>query len=312
MVQYNRFSQKLFFRVDISYGTIDVMATATQTKEKLAPAFEMVFNEIVKMMQDGIIPWHQDWSTFRPYNGASKHRYRGINILLLAYKGFQDARWYTYDQASKVGGQVQKGAKSCKIVFWTMFEPKDAKPGPDGKKPMIPCLRYFSVFNAEQVDGIESDDTKAILSDPQKIVDGFTTGPKIVHSSDIAGYSNTQDTVYMPSIGQFESPGRYYATMFHELAHATGHKTRLDRLKGDTFGDQKYTFEELVAELTAAFVCAECGIDNTLERSAGYLQHWLKFVIDNPKAIIQASAQAQKAADYILTNGASAKTKDSE
>ena len=145
------------------------------------------------------------------------------------------------------------------------------------------------------------ENTFAGIPAAENIVAGFS-GPKVTEGGNRACYQASLDRVTVPAKGQFASEGEYYSTLFHELAHSTGHKSRLDRKEvgASTFGSEPYSVEELTAELTSAFLCHEAGIDNTLENSAAYIQGWMAKLKDDPKAFITAAGRAQKAADFIL------------
>jgi len=263
-------------------------------------AYEAVCNQIIKKMEEGIIPWKKPWKCCRPCNAKTGRPYNGVNFFLLSMTDFGDNRWITYKQLQELGGNIKKGEKSTQVVFWQILNKDD-----NGKNKSIPLLKYFNVFNIEQTEGVEWEKVQVdnnITAD--EIIEGYTDKPKIIHSADDrACYSPKQDVVRMPLKEAFDNTNYYYATLFHELAHSTGHKDRLAR-KGITdtayFGDADYSEEELISELASAFLCNSAGIDNTTEQNAAYLQSWMKAFKDNPNMIVHAASKAQKAADYIL------------
>ena len=263
-------------------------------------AYEAVYNQIIKKMEDGIIPWKKPWKSYRPCNAKTGRPYNGVNFFLLSMTDFSDNRWITYNQLQELGGNVKKGQKSTQVVFWQILNKEE-----DGKKKSIPILKYFNVFNIEQTEGVEWSKVEFESNiSAEEIIEGFESKPEIIHSaSDRACYIPKLDTVRMPLKEAFVSVDTYYSTLFHELAHSTGHKDRLSR-KGITdtayFGDADYSEEELIAEFASAFLCNTAGIDNTMEHSAAYLQSWMKAFKDNPSMIVHAASKAQKAADYIL------------
>jgi len=193
---------------------------------------------------------------------------------------------------------VRKGEKGTKIVFYTPAE----KVNKEGEKESYAVLKAYWVFNVSQVDGIEITPV-AVTEKPftanqlaeERII---KTGARISHGGDAAFFMPSQDRIQMPHKSAFDSEASYYATAFHELTHWAGHETRLDRVKGKRFADPAYAFEELVAEMGAAFLCQDYGIQGEL-RHAGYIQSWLKALRDDSKAVFKAAAYAQKAATYI-------------
>jgi antirestriction protein ArdC len=219
--------------------------------------------------------------------------------------------WLTFKQAQELGGHVRKGEKSCPVVFWKWLDVER-----DGEKERVPFLRYYSVFNAAQCEGIESHvpsvpgatrEHSPIVA-AQAIVDAMPKRPEIRLGLDRAFYSPGGDYVGMPDPGQFRSAEDWHSVIFHELTHATGHDSRLAR-KGvsatdgewSAFGSTPYAKEELVAEMGAAFLCGHAGIvERTIDNSAAYVASWLSRLKNDPKLVITAAGQAQKAADFIL------------
>ena len=250
-------------------------------------------------------------------NYITRKPYRGINPMLLPFGG----EYVTFLQAKQLGGHVKKGEKGSMIVFYSTREVEDPD---DDKKKDIPFLKYSVVFHLSQVEGIPSkllpviiDETIKPIEAAKKIMDGYIerSGVKIKHvlGNDRAYYQPSNDTITLPEMGQFENANIYYSTIFHEAAHSTGHSTRLNRDIGtSSFGSEKYSREELIAEISAANLMNETGIEiaETFENSASYLNSWLgKFKHDN-KMILFSSGAAQKATDMIL--GLDASKDDSE
>lgn len=266
-------------------------------------AYDAVYNQIMAQMEKGDIPWKKSWKESLPYNGKSGHRYNGINFFILSLAGYADPRWYTYKQATELGGTVKKGEKSRQIVYWN-FLTKEV----DGKKKSIPLLKYFNVFNHQQIDGLKEEEKKVIeLLDAEKIIEAYKDKPEIKHGFNYAAYQKASDLVKMPNKDMFDEVSEYYSTLFHELGHSTGHEKRLNRkslTETELFGSETYSEEELIAEYLSAFLCAEAGIDNTIENSAAYIKGWMKCFKDNPEMIVHAASKAQKAADYILGRNA--------
>ena len=280
----------------------------------MCKVYEVVNKRIMELLEQGTVPWRKTWNAASnsPKNLVSKKEYRGINVFMLASMPYSSQYWMTFKQVQDKGGHVIKGSKSCPVIFWKWLDKKDAgSDDPDtvtvnGK---IPMLRYYSVFNLDQTEGIEPPPTTEIINTftpieaAHQIIAGMPLRPEIKYGGNSASYSPTWDVVKIPKPEAFESPEEYYSTAFHELTHATGHAKRLER-KGITessfFGSHEYSKEELVAEMGAAFLCGHAGIERTIENSAAYIQGWLKALKNDKKLLIMAAAQAQKAADYIL------------
>lgn len=268
---------------------------------------------ILKALDEGVAPWRKPWVTrdgghFR--NLKSGKPYRGMNIMLLACAGFDSPYWVTYKQAKELGGEVRKGEKATKIIFWKILE-KDVVKG-DGTTGVdkIPLMRYYNVFNVEQCDGLEVPEPQPEPSgfDPieaaEQIWEGWEGRPTLNHGGSEAYYRPTTDSIQMPKPEDFESPEAYYGTLFHEMGHATGHESRLAR-KGVTdpimFGSHTYSQEELIAEITSLLVCGAVGIEQTFDNSVAYIQTWRERIKeDGPQVVIRAAQQAQKAADLLV------------
>ena len=221
--------------------------------------------------------------------------------------GYANPYWMTFKQAQKLNAKVIKGEKGTPLVYWNFIEKKNA----DGEDKTIPFMRYYTVFNADQIEGLEDnfypkpvEQIKFKKIDKcEKIVSKFKNKPKIQHIEQRAYYRPSNDMVNMPASDTFKTREEYYSTLFHELGHSTGHKTRLNR-KGITdlnlFGSHDYSKEELVAEMTASFLCGVSGIENTtIDNSAAYLKGWLQVLKKDSKLIVAAAQLAQKGADYI-------------
>lgn len=274
--------------------------------------YQEITDSIIAELEKGATPWVKPWNAplSADKNIVSGKAYRGINRLLLAMisgiKGYTVPSWGTYDQWQKLGGNVRKGEKAAKIIFFSSA--KDKKAEASGEDKFYQFARAYCVFNVEQVDGIDiiaSED--APVSDNQKIEACenriAATQAKYSIGGDTACYIPSIDSIRMPALNTFQSAEHYYATFFHELTHWTSDKTRCDRdLSKGRFGNADYAFEELIAELGAAFMCQQHGIKGDL-RHAGYIDHWLKCLKADSKAIFKASALAQQASDFLLACG---------
>ena len=272
--------------------------------------YEIVTDKIIKQLESGVAPWRKPWTCQTPANLVTQKEYRGLNVFTLATQGFASRFWLTFNQAAKLGGRIRKSEKSSPVIFWNVGEEQKTTTQ-DGKKetsrPFL--LRYYSVFNFAQTEGI---DIPASLLQETRINDPIATCEQIVanmpnppafQQSDKAWYSPSSDVVGMPARGLFHSSEEYYATEFHELAHSTGHAKRLHRENFDnpvSFGSESYSKEELIAEMTAAMLCGIAGIEQkTLENSAAYLKTWIARLKSDSRLLVSAASQAQKAADFI-------------
>lgn len=271
--------------------------------------YQTVTDRIVARMQTGVMPWEKAWSSAGsslPMNATTERPYSGINVLLFWMAqdaGYAKPRYLTFKQALDVGGNVRKGEHGSKVYYFKQLTVEDKA---SGEEKQIPMLREYTVFNVAQCENL-----------PEKIVHGASfevrnadqretdadafiraTGADFREGAGIPCYVPSKDFISLPAFASFDSRQAFYATSFHELTHWTGAKSRLARDLSTRFGNHAYALEELVAELGAAFLCAEFGFD-VVSRSASYLDHWLKACQDNPRAIFTAASQASKAADYL-------------
>lgn len=272
--------------------------------------YSMVTDRMVAALEAGTVPWQKPWTGgHKPASLDSGKPYRGINIILLGLAavegGYMSRWWLTYRQAEELGGHVRKGEHGTVIVFWQMVKDKR-----DPEKT-VPMLRYYRVFNLEQCEdvrvpkGREDEQPSLLVFDPvdaaEAILANYPNGPKVVEGEAAAWYRPDTDLVNLPPRETFVGVDEFYATAFHELTHSTGAKSRLDRFTGDQyFGSHDYGREELVAEMGAAFLSAEAGIESTFDNSAAYLNSWLRVLKEDPRAVVVAAGAAQKATDLIL------------
>lgn len=266
----------------------------------------MVTDKIIESLEKGVVPWHKPWKGGLPCNFVTKAEYQGINLFILAMTSYKSRYWLTYKQAEAKGGSVKKGEKGTPIVFWSPTQYKKLNKltnEMEVQKGMI--LKYFTVFNIEQTQNIEIPENTIVDFKPieacEEVLKTYKTMPEVVHGGDRAAYSPTQDKIIMPHKESFDSVETYYGTLFHEMVHSTGHKNRLNREFGPTFGDHKYSFEELVAELGSGMLAAHTGIESkTLDNSAAYIATWIKKLSNDKKMIIKASGKSKKAVAMIL------------
>lgn len=274
--------------------------------------YQVITDRILALLEKNVVPWHQPWNCGEqaPQNLVSRKHYRGVNVFLLNSMHYSAPFWLTFKQAQEMGGNVKRGEKACPVVFWKWLDVQDEETG----QKRIPLLRYYSVFNVAQCEGINvpsvggTSREHSPVQAAETIVAAMPKRPEIKRGLDRAFYYPAGDFVGMPNPEQFKSAEDYYSVVFHELTHSTGHETRLNR-KGvsgadgewSSFGSTPYAREELVAEMGAAFLSGESGIvERTIDNSASYVASWLQRLKDDSKLVVVAAAQAQKAADWIL------------
>jgi antirestriction protein ArdC len=281
--------------------------------------YAIVTDKIINLLEQGVVPWRRPWSsTGLPRNLVSKKPYKGINHFLLSASKYVSPFWLTMRQANELGGHVRKGEESTIVVFWKVDDAQRSTEDldnatADAKARRRFLLRYYRVFNLEQcelphavLDKLPKIETHqhAPITACTEIIGCMPNAPEIVHAGAKAFYSPTTDRVTLPPMELFVSAEEYFASCYHELVHSTGHAKRLAResiLEVAPFGSDVYSKEELVAEMGAAYLCAESGISPVvIENQASYLAGWLAQLRDDRKLVVHAAAQAQKAADYIL------------
>lgn len=272
--------------------------------------YEMVTERILEQLEQGIIPWHKPWTgTAGAWSRSTGRAYSLLNQWLMP-----QGEYATFNQIKKEGGKVKKGEHGHIVVFFkpTVIEAED-KDGNKVKKT-VPLLRYYTVFNIEtQVDGLERKYNKEDIekhNEPieelESIKNGYLDRSGVKFNNirgDKAYYQPGADRIVLPLLEQFDSIEKYYSTAFHEMAHSTGHSSRLNRIKETAhFGSEEYGKEELVAEITAAAVLNEAGIESsaTLKNSAAYVQNWTNAIKGDNKLIVHASSKAQKAFEMIM------------
>jgi antirestriction protein ArdC len=269
--------------------------------------YQIVTEQVIKQLESGVAPWRKPWRTDVPMSLASLKPYRGLNVLLLASQGYASRYWLTFNQAAKLGGHVKKGEHGTIVSFWKIgeYEEKDT-----GEKRESFLLRYYRVFNLEQTEGIaenlglDKPETRVpSIEMCEQIVAEMPQRPRI-EDSNAAWYRPLTDTVGMPHKQKFDSAESYYATLFHELAHSTGHPSRVGR-EGienvNSFASESYSKEELVAEMSSAFLCGVSGISPAvIGQSAAYLRSWISRLKGDSRLLVSAASAAQKASDFIL------------
>ena len=288
---------------------------------------QAITDKIIAMLEKGGNAFRDRWTKAAqrgfPRNGKTGDAYRGVNVLILwdaaIEAGYVSNVWLTYKQAEGMGARVRKGEKGVMCAYFEMVkrkgnEPAEQEDGEEGRAGFFPMCKPFWLFNVAQIDGLpESFYTttteKAAEFNPIAEAESLlaASGAKIAHGFDGAFYAPSKDQICLPERERFTSPENYYATALHELTHWTGHESRLNRQFGKRFGDNAYAFEELVAELGAAFVVGHVGfVDAIIENHAAYLENWLTVLKNDKTAIFTASKQASLAYDFIVARAGQA------
>jgi antirestriction protein ArdC len=274
---------------------------------------QTITDKIISILETGraagTCRWTPSAGQGMPRNAKTGQPYRGINVLLLwveaAERGYQSNLWLTYKQAEGMGAQVRRGEKSTMCVFFDRIT-KESDDESDAVQ-IYQMAKAFFLFNVAQIDSLpesiaapfETHNFNAIADAEQILIDSRAD---IRHGFDVAAYVPSKDQILLPTRERFTSAPNYYATALHELIHWTGHESRLNRQFGKRFGDDAYAFEELVAELGAAFAVGQLGmVDATIENHAAYVCSWVKVLKTDKQAIFTAASQASKASDFILS-----------
>ena len=286
--------------------------------------YSEVTNKMIAMIEQGVAPWRRTWSQYGlARNYATRHIYTGINMILMNTTPHPIPYFMTFNQIQEQGGKIRKGSKAEMVIYFSVYY-KDAQDNTLSKEraaamhragqevQVLKFIKYYNVFNVADIEGIPFDIPEVQLKPNEqieacdRIIREMPKRPEIkTINANSAFYAPALDIVNMPDIRQFDSPEAFYATFFHELAHSTGHASRLAReeiVNSSQFGSKPYSREELLAEMAASFLCASVQIDydEITENSAAYLAGWLKVLKEDSRFIFKAAAEAQKAADFIL------------
>ncbi|MEW6634667.1 MAG: zincin-like metallopeptidase domain-containing protein [Pseudomonadota bacterium] len=281
--------------------------------------YDDITSKIIAELHAGRFPWVQPWGTAAakaplslPRNASTSRAYSGINVLILwgavIEHGFPTQGWLTYRQALALRGNVRKGERGTTVVYDDRFVPDDEKKRAreTGEAAQaIPFLKRFTVFNLEQCEGLPDEITAVApppdtgLIEPRVAALIEATGIEFRIGGNSAYYAPAHDYVQVPPPQAYFDAINWHRTALHELGHASGHRSRLARDLSGSFGSKKYAFEELVAEISAAFSCAALGIVPTV-RHADYIGSWLEVLRQDNRAIVRAASQASKAADWLL------------
>ncbi|CCD97216.1 putative ardC antirestriction protein [Bradyrhizobium sp. ORS 375] len=293
-----------------------------------ASLYEEITTKIIGELEAGRVPWVQPWGTRAakaqlalPRNATSGRPYSGINVLILwgavIERGFGGQNWLTFRQALSLGGHVRKGERGTTVVYADRFIPSDKRQRAretGDEVQAIPFLKRFTVFNTDQCHDLTEDVATAAPPPPSNAIEPVVQA--LIANSGVdfrigghrAFYAPAEDFVQVPPPAAFFEPINWHRTALHELAHASGHSSRLNRDLSGRFGSSKYAFEELIAEIASAFSCAALGIVPTV-RHADYIGAWLDVLREDNRAIVRAASQASRVADYLLGFASDAATR---
>ena len=278
---------------------------------------KIITDKIIERLEQGIVSWHKDWCGIPAYNYVTGKAYTGINRMML-----EGGAYLTHKQLTDLGGKVKKGSKASKVVFYKVYEKtikdvemKNLKTEEVEVKDITEqkfCLKYSNAFHQSQIEGIVFEEKDITLhdhheiSDAQQVVDSYFANAglelNISLGSDKAYYSPSRDRVVMPDMRQFASPESYYGTLYHEMVHSTGHKSRLNRDMTGRFRSKAYAREELIAEIGAAILNSTVGIDNEalFTNNVAYIQSWIGLLQNDSNLVIHAANRAEKAVNFIF------------
>lgn len=274
-------------------------------------AYEMVTNRIIEQLENGVIPWQKPWSGTHSgaYNRISNKPYSLLNQMILKHNG----EYATFKQWSDLGGKIRKGEKSEVVVFWKIQPFEEENENGEKVIKQIPLLRHYNVFHISQVDGVEPKEQLKIsdlepIEEAEKIKTDYMNREHLKIFEKVtnkAFYTPTFDYIEVPCKEQYQNIEEFYSTLFHEMIHSTGHKSRLNRsdMQGIVrHGSEKYSKEELTAELGSATLINMLGIETekSFRNSSAYIQNWLQALKNGNKFIVSASSKAEKAVKYIL------------
>lgn len=273
--------------------------------------YEMITERIIEQLENGVIPWQKPWSGTHSgaYNRISNKSYSLLNQMILKHGG----EYATFKQWSDLGGKIRKGEKSEVVTFWKIQPYEEENKNGEKVIKQIPLLRHYNVFHISQVDGVEPKEQLKIsdlepIEEAEKIKTDYMNREHLKIFEKVtnkAFYTPTFDYIEVPCKEQYQNIEEFYSTLFHEMIHSTGHKSRLNRsdMQGIVrHGSEKYSKEELTAELGSATLINMLGIETekSFRNSSAYIQNWLQALKNDNKFIVSASSKAEKAVKYIL------------
>ena len=261
--------------------------------------YDRITEKLLLKLESGVIPWRRSWKIGLPANYFTHKPYSGVNYLSLCMDEFPSPFYLTYKMCNDLGERIKEGARGNLIIYWNVKE----YPIDDERSKRVPLIRYSYVFNIAQT-------TIATANEPVKIVEceelisRISPAPIIKNNFRKCFYNVLDDYVSLPAINDFESKEEYYSSLFHELAHWTGHSSRLNRISVIEHKSDEYSFEETVAEISSSYLCGMCGIEpKIIDNQASYISHYLKAIKEDKDILIRAAAAAQKAVNFLLSSG---------
>ncbi len=289
----------------------------TKTKDTRTSLYAQVTAQVIAELEQGRVPWVQPWESARcgctmPHNAGTGRAYSGINVLILwaavVDGGYGSQGWLTYRQAELAGGHVRKGETGTTVCYADRFTPGDEQErarNEDREARTVAFLKRFTVFNVDQCEGLPDNFTTVppmpneadLVPHAEALI--RATGADLRIGGDKAFYAPALDFVAVPPKAAYPEPVNWYRTALHELGHWTGHASRLGRDQRGSYGSPDYSREELIVEITSAFVCASLSIRPTV-RHSDYIGAWLDVLREDERAIFRAASAASKAADYLL------------
>lgn len=287
------------------------MTTQSSQTNIKQDVFTIVTNRIIEQLEKGKVPWRQPWSEAGPpKNMVTGRAYRGLNVLLLSSLGYPHNLFLTLKQINELGGVVKRGEHACPVVFWSQKE--TTKEGTEEKETKR-ILRYYSVFNIDQCMSIPEEriselylNENVVIETCEAVVENMPQKPKIQHKEQEAYYVPKTDIINMPKLKSFVDSEAYYTALFHELIHATGHESRLNResiTNVEKYGSEAYSEEELIAQIGACFLASHTGCSlKHFPNDVAYIQGWLSRLKGDKRLVLFASSKAQRATDFILNN----------
>lgn len=290
--------------------------------EKFNNLQEKVTNQVIELLEMGTVAWRKGWTSLLPTNIVTKKRYEGFNSLILNLetikKNYETPYFLTYKQGLEIGANVRKGEKGVNITFWNIKEEGKEEGKEESKRKKRPTILIWTIFNIDQMDNVPEEYYQEFrntcncaalnenFSACENIVKNMPSRPVIVPGA-APLYNQVTDKVIMPPVTRFNTQQEYYVTLFHELVHSTGHKSRLNRFEKEKEADKKtfnyqknYAREELTAEFGAAFLSSYAGVFDDKANSAAYIQNWLQELKNDKKLLFYASNKGSKAAKFIL------------
>ena len=290
----------------------------SRTRPQAQDKYQLITDKLLTLMEQGTLPWQKPWFGNPPRNLIGGNPYQGSNPLLLTVQMLadqhQDPYFIGYHQAKDQGWNITKGSKASWILFAGTTSKEVENDQGEKQENRYRIHKWHAVYNIACIDDGEGGRqlqewkekyrTTSSISEAQRVeqAEAFitSTGARIQHGGDVACYSPASDRINLPNFSAFTSPEAYYATALHELTHWTGHPTRLSRDQSGSFGSQSYAYEELIAELGAAFLCNQLELIPQTENHASYLAHWLTLLKQDNRLFLKASREASKASDYLM------------